>query len=379
MNIVLTGGGSGGHFYPLIAISQDVTDMVENERIVKPNVYYFSPTKIDGKTLFENDIKYVHTKSAPLHVHSKIKSLFSLFIIFIGFLLTFFKLYKIYPDVVISKGGYGAVPTLLSARILRIPIIIHDSDSIPGRTTLWSAKFANKIAIGYESAIKFFDKKYHSKIAYVGNPLLKRVKKGTVENPEQFFDLPYTKPTLLILGGSSGAKNINDLIIDSLNTLLEDYQIIHQVGENNFEEIQKILPNVVENIEYKKRYSVQPFLKQLQLKSAISISKLVISRAGSNTLTLISNWNKPSIIIPIPVKRSRDQVNNAYSYSRKTGAVVIEESNMNPILLKNEIDKIINDKVVYAEMANGTKEFFIEDSGKKIAKLVIDILKKHSS
>jgi len=142
-------------------------------------------------------------------------------------------MFSIYPDVVFSNGGFGSFPVLCAARFFRIPVLIHSSDTVPGKVVKWSSKFAKKISIGFPETVNYLPK---NKVAYTGNPIrvgLSSLKQGAHE----FLKLDPKIPTILILGGSQGAKNINDIIVDALPRLVEKYQIIHQVGKNNFEEV----------------------------------------------------------------------------------------------------------------------------------------------
>ena len=379
MKIILTGGVTGGHFYPLIAILQQIKEKVEKEKILPPKVYFFSPNKVDEEILFENEIIYKKVFSSPMPFLG-IKKVFAFVKILLGTAITFLSVFRIYPDVVVSKGGWGSVPVLISARVLRIPIILHDSDTIPGRVTLWAAKFAYRVGIGFEKSIDNFPESLKHKVAYVGNPILKEHMRsaGGLSAGNAKIKLEGVKPLLYITGGSSGAVTINNIIIDSLNLLLEDFEIIHQTGVNNIEEVKLISNDTIKNTILKSRYHpigyVDPSLQRFALEKA----KLVITRAGANALVILAHYEKPAIIIPIPEELSRDQVSNAYHYASKTGSVVIEQNNLSIGVLKNEIDTIINNKNTYASIAERTKEF-IDSNGEVLVDEIVELLKEHNS
>ena len=160
----------------------------------------------------------------------------------------------IFPDVIFSKGGYASFPTVLAAKLFRIPIIIHESDSTPGRVNKWAGKFATKIAISFPEASKFFPKDH---VAYTGNPIRKELFTLATEGAHEFLRLETGVPVILILGGSQGSEMINDLIIEALPELVKKYQVLHQTGSRNFEQTKASGEIVLEGSDYKQRY--RPF------------------------------------------------------------------------------------------------------------------------
>ena len=174
------------------------------------------------------------------------------------------KVFNIYPDVIFSKGAYSSFPVLVAARILKIPVIIHESDSAPGRTNVWAAKFAKRIAVSYPEALKYFDA---SKAAVTGNPVRKDIQMlQPRENSKQFLSLDENIPTILILGGSLGARIINEQILSILPKLVEKYYVIHQTGKANILEVTGTADVVLTGNKFKNRYG--------ELFSAIKLFKL---------------------------------------------------------------------------------------------------------
>ena len=147
MTIVFTGGGSGGHFYPIIAISEALRDLVREKQLVPPKLYYLAPTSFDQNALFENGIIFIKISAGKVRRYNSLRNITDFFFTLVGTISALFTLFRLYPDVVVSKGGYGSVPTVFAAYLLRIPIIIHESDAKPGRANLLAAPWAKKIAI----------------------------------------------------------------------------------------------------------------------------------------------------------------------------------------------------------------------------------------
>ena len=156
MRILFTGGGSGGHFYPIIAIAKELTEIVKEKKLLKPDLYYMSPTDYNPSLLFENGIIYKKNSAGKLRRYFSIKNFFDFFKTGWGTLTSLIMIWRLYPDVVFGKGGYASFPALMSAKILRIPVVIHESDTSPGIVNMWAGKFAQRIAISYPEAAKFF-------------------------------------------------------------------------------------------------------------------------------------------------------------------------------------------------------------------------------
>src|SRR3989338_7437151 len=159
MTIVFTGGGTGGHFYPIIAIAEAVNDLVRGKQLVAPTLYYLAPEPFDAEALFENRIVFVRVPAGKVRRYFSLQNISDLFITLWGTLIAFITLLRLYPDVLVSKGGYASVPSLLAASVLRIPVVIHESDAKPGRGSLLGARFAAKIAIPFPRAATYFPEK----------------------------------------------------------------------------------------------------------------------------------------------------------------------------------------------------------------------------
>src|SRR3989344_2601531 len=142
MKILFSGGGTGGHFYPIIAISEAIYEKSKEKKILVPKLYFMSPTRYNPKALFDNDIQYVHVPAGKIRKYFSLLNITDFFKIIYGSFSAIIKMFQIYPNVVFGKGGYASFPALLAARILRIPVVIHESDSIPGKVNTWAGKFA---------------------------------------------------------------------------------------------------------------------------------------------------------------------------------------------------------------------------------------------
>ena len=375
MKILLTGGGTGGHFYPLIAISEQLIELIEKQKIIDLKLYYMSDSPYDKRMLFENNIKYIQIPAGKMRTYFSIRNFFDIFSTGTGMFFGLLSMFFIYPDVVISKGGYAAFPACFAAKLLRIPVIVHESDSFPGRLNVWTAKFADKIAISWPEAIEYLPKE---KTALTGQPIRKEILHGNPEGAREFFSLNSDLPVILVLGGSQGAEKINNTILETLPDLLSNYQIIHQTGQNNIDDIKSRSKLIMENNPNLSRYIPIPFLNNLSTKMAAGAANIVISRAGS-AIFEIASWGVPSIIIPITNSNGDHQRKNAFNYARTGACEVIEESNLSPHVLKAEIDRLINNPNKLLQMKNSALAFASPDASAKIAQAAIDIALTHEA
>ena len=156
MKIVFTGGGTGGHFYPIIAVVQKVNEIIDHEKIIGAKLYYISNSPYDKEMLFENGLLYEEVSTGKMRTYFSFKNFSDIFKIVFGIINATFKLFSIYPDVVFGKGGYASFPTILAARLLRIPVVIHESDSAPGRVNKWAGRFAKRVAVSFREAGEYF-------------------------------------------------------------------------------------------------------------------------------------------------------------------------------------------------------------------------------
>ncbi|ETB63750.1 TPA: UDP-N-acetylglucosamine--N-acetylmuramyl-(pentapeptide) pyrophosphoryl-undecaprenol N-acetylglucosamine transferase [Candidatus Nomurabacteria bacterium] len=373
MKIMLTGGGTGGHFYPLIAIAQKLNEVGDQEKIANLKIYYMSDAPYDERALFDNKIEFIKVETGKIRLYFSFKNISDIFKTISGVYKGFLKMFKIYPDVVISKGGYASFPAVLSAIILRIPIIVHESDSYPGKANLWASKFARRVAVSWPEAVEYLPK---DKTALTGQPIRKEILKGDQNGAFEYFKLSPSIPTILVIGGSQGAEKINDIILDSLPQLLNKYQIIHQTGPNNIIDVSSRAKLIMENNPYIERYVPIAFLNINTTKMSAGVSKLIISRAGS-AIFEIASWGIPSILIPITKSNGNHQKKNAYNYARTGASKVIEEENLTPHVLISEIDRLLNDTKKLEEMKNKALAFSNPDASLMIAKEAIEIALTH--
>lgn len=377
MKIALTGGGSGGHFYPLIAVVEAIEDICKERTLLEPELYYIGPPPFDREALVEHAVEYLASPAGRIRRYPSVLNIFSIFVNAAGIARSIWQLYHLYPDVVFSTGGFAAFPTLWAARMLNIPIVVYDADAVPGRVSLWSAKFARWIGLAHPDAARKFPESVRYKIARVGHPIRKEVEQPASEGGYEFLKIDASVPTIFIMGGSQGARALNEVILDALATLVNDYNIIHQAGAANIEEVSNIASVALRDSRFMHRYKIFGLLNALALKMAAGTAAIIIARAGSGTIFEIASWGIPAILVPIPKDVSHDQTENAFSYARSGGAIVIEQRNLTPHVLIAEIRRVLNDKPLLESMRTAARAFARPAAARKIASILLEIAIGH--
>ena len=374
MKILLTGGGTGGHFYPLMAVAKALNAVADQEKIANLELVYMAEHPYDRNILLQNGIKFKKIYSGKIRRYFSFLNVIDAAKLIPGVLKSIFGMYLDFPDVVFSKGGYESFPPVLAARILGIPIIIHESDAIPGKANVWAGKFAKRIAVSFAGSAEYFPK---GNAAVAGNPIRKEFFIREVLGAKEYFKLEDETPTIFIFGGSQGAKNINDNVLDILPELLPDYQIIHQCGENNYQECRGRADLILENLPFKNRYKLFSSLEFDEMRMAYGAADLAVSRAGSGSIFEIAASGLPSIIIPLDGSAQEHQRENAYAYAKSGAAAVMEEYNLKPHILKSEIDRLFAGKEEMMNMSEAAKQFSKPDAAEKIAREIIRLAIEH--
>ncbi len=372
MRIALVGGGTGGHFYPLIAVAEAIQD---RDRALATNteLFYLGPEPYNQDSLARLNIQYVQCPTGKQRRYASLLNFLDIFKVLYGIFVAIKRLYFLYPDVIMSKGGHTSVPVVLAAWLLRIPIVIHESDATPGRANRLAAHFARYIAISFPQTAKNFPPE---KTALTGHPIRKYFQ-VPIQNPHEKLGITNERPVIFITGGSTGAVRINNLILDSLDELLPHYTIIHQAGVANVAEVSKTAGSLVTDTTLLDHYFVYGHMSGDLFAAAQNAASLVISRAGSGTIAELSLLGKPAILIPIPEDISHDQRTNAYAYAKLGGATVLEEANLTDGMLDAQITKILTDQDLYKQMSEAAKAFTQPDAAYTLADTLLEIGKEH--
>lgn len=357
VRICLTGGSTGGHLFPLILESRYLREKAK-ELNVNLEIFYLGAKPFKKEILEKENIKIYFLPSVKIRRYFSLANILDFLISPFVFLKAFFILFFKMPNVVFSKGGPTSFLVIFAAWFLRIPILIHESDSVPGLANRLSAKFTTRVAVSFSEAKNYFSK---TKTAFTGHPVdVSLFSQPILDQDYQRFNLDPEEKIILVLGGSQGAKFINDLILDSIDELLKIAQIVHITGEKHFQDVF----NTAKGLILKKvpmredKYHSFPYIDQSNLIFLLRMADVIISRAGAGSIFEIAMAGKPSILIPLRKEVAGDhQIKNAYIYSQYGACIVLEENNATPSLLTVAINRILNNDDLRSQMISNAKKF----------------------
>lgn len=351
---------------PLIAVAEKVKEILSASGEI-PNFLFIASESPFNEIVASSGIPVKTIKAYKLRRYWSIDNIADLVNLPIGIIQAFFHVYSFMPDVVFSKGGYASFPVVLAAWFFRIPVIIHESDSVAGLANTIEGKMANKVAISFAEAGNYFAKK---KIIFTGNPVRHEIFQGNKDRAIEEFGLKRNLPVVLILGGSQGAQKINNIVLEALVKIIAKIQIIHQCGVGNYEDVKQTISDFgLTDIE---NYHLYPFLLN-NLKDAYAISDLVISRAGANNIAEIINLNKPVVLVPLSNSAGGHQLKNAYYYSSKGAALLLDETNLTPNMLYDAIFGILDNKSKQTQMIRAARQLMSLDAARLIAEEIVKL------
>lgn len=366
MKILFTGGGTGGHVFPIVSIVRELRRIYTKKDL---DFYYIGPKDEFGVIMLsQEDFKIKTIISGKIRRYFSFENVVDiLFKIPFGFVQSIFLILAIRPDLVFSKGGSGSIAVTMGARILGIPVFIHESDIVPGLSNRMTSKWAKKIFISFPKT-EFFDP---NKTTLVGNPIRKELLEGDNRIAADLFDLTFQKPIVMFAGGSQGAEAINDFVLSLLSELLKEFEIVHICGRKNLESVEAEA-QVVMDKDLAKFYHPLGFLDEEKLKHLLKASDLIISRSGSGSIFEIAALGKPSILIPLPTSAGDHQAKNAYAYSLTGAAEIIEQENLTRNLFLDRIHFIFLHPDKVEKMKEEALRFSKPLAAKAIAREILE-------
>lgn len=298
--ILFTGGGTGGHVYPGLAVLSHLRTKGPYEV-----AWIGSKRGVERSLVEEEGVSFIGIPAGKFRREFSLKNITDLFRVAGGIVASLYRLQRLKPHLLFSKGGFVSVPPVLAAFVLRIPVISHESDMDPGLATRIALPLARKLLVPFPESVEKYPIRYRSKLAVTGNPVREEIFQGNPELGRQLLGLRKDKPILLVLGGSQGAMEINRLVWSSLEELVKDFQVVHQVG-----------PLHTETSEFKEFSRLEGYVAKGYFKGelphVLAMADVVVSRAGAGTLWELAALCKPMLLIPLRGTGTRgDQVRNA--------------------------------------------------------------------
>jgi UDP-N-acetylglucosamine--N-acetylmuramyl-(pentapeptide) pyrophosphoryl-undecaprenol N-acetylglucosamine transferase len=375
MKILFTGGGTGGHVFPLIAIVREIRRIYPKKPASTQGgdleFFYAGPKDDFGAIMLsQEDVAIKPIVSGKFRRYFSFQNIIDIgFKIPFGVLQSFFILFSLKPDLVFSKGGSGSISVTYAARLLKIPVFIHESDVVPGLSNQKTAKWAKKIFISFEKT-EFFDPE---STTLTGNPIRKELLEGDKKMAGELFNLTFEKPIFLFIGGSQGAQTLNDFVLDILGQLLKDYEVIHVTGQENFKQ-DEAEAEVVTGRELWKYYHPVGFLNEEKMKHAYKAADLIISRAGASAIFEIAAVGKPSILIPLPSAAGDHQSKNAYVYGDTGAAMIMEQDNLTPNFFMENVQLLFLNPEKLESMKQAALVFAKPLAAKAVAREILEFL-----
>ena len=353
--VVFTGGGTGGHVFPGIAV-------IEKLKALQPSlevVWIGSNSPLERDIVGRFGIRYLTIPSGKLRRYLSFRNFLDLFKILGGIIKSFFLLLRLKPPLVFSKGGFVSVPPVVAAGLLGIPVFTHESDFDPGLATKINARFAERIYVAYEESRKFYPGAGDSTVQVSGNPVRKEIFTGSAEHGRELVGAARDKRLLLlVLGGSQGAQQVNELVEESLPALLEDYYVVHQTGKGGFS------PSEREGV-YRTAFFANEY------PDVLAAADLVVGRAGAGTLWELAAAGKPSVLVPLSSFSRGDQVRNAGQFAAKGAAIVLEGESATSARLVEHCRRLARDPEALVAMGRSARGLFRVDADGYIADEIV--------
>jgi UDP-N-acetylglucosamine--N-acetylmuramyl-(pentapeptide) pyrophosphoryl-undecaprenol N-acetylglucosamine transferase len=339
--IVFTGGGTGGHIYPGLAVVDELKKITDADI-----VWIGSSAGIDRSIVENHGLPFFGIPSGKLRRYFSLRNFIDIFKIVAGFFSAFALLLKLRPSVVFSKGGFVSVPPCLAARVLGIPVITHECDFSPGLATKINSRFATRILVSYEKTADFFSGKIRSRVSVTGNPVRGAFYAASAERGRAFLGCGNDVPVVMVQGGSLGARQVNDLIAGCLGELCARCVVVHQTGEQNVDQVIRPGDSAVAG-----RYKPYPFIRA-EMPDVVAAADIVIARSGANTVWECAAAGKPMVLVPLEKGSSRgDQVENARFFVSRGAAVMLTGPDATPEKLVAAVFSILDSERLKRDMA----------------------------
>lgn len=332
-NIVLTGGGTAGHVNPNIALIPALKEKGYNIS------YIGSKDGIEKELIKNLNIDYYEISTGKLRRYLDFKNVTDGFKVLKGVSDATSIIKKLKPNIIFSKGGFVSVPVVIGGYFNKIPVIIHESDISPGLANKISIPFAKKVCATFPEALNNIPK---NKGVLTGTPIRSELFNGSKEKGKKITNFKVNKPVILVMGGSLGSVKINSALRNCLNSLLNDFNIIHLCGKNNLDV----------SLENKEGYFQLEYANN-ELSHLLAFADIIVSRAGSNAICEILALKKPNLLIPLSKNASRgDQILNANSFKKQGFSNVLLEEDLSEKSLIENVYSLAKEKNNFIENMN---------------------------
>jgi UDP-N-acetylglucosamine--N-acetylmuramyl-(pentapeptide) pyrophosphoryl-undecaprenol N-acetylglucosamine transferase len=364
MKIVISGGGTGGHIYPALALVREIQKETKDAEFL----YIGTNNGLESKIVPREKIPFKSIHITGFKRKISLENMKTILRFLKGAQDSKKLLKEFKPDIVIGTGGYVCGPVVYAAAKLNIPTIIHEQNSVPGLTNKFLSRYVNKIALCFEEAKDYFPE---NKVVFTGNPRATEVIGKDGVQGRLSAGLNISMPTVLIFGGSRGARPINEAVVKSFSELgQKPYQVLYITGDVHYEDVKK----EAELVGSPQNVVIKPFIHNMP--EVLSGVDLVVSRAGATTLAELTSLGIPSILIPSPYVTNNHQEKNARSLCTQGAAELLLENDLNSKSLMKYIDSILLDKEKLINMKNKAKKMGVPDSASRFYEVIKQLVNK---
>lgn len=368
MKYIISGGGTGGHIYPALAIAKEIKNSDKNAEIL----YIGTEKGLEAELVPKEgiDFKTIRVKGLPRKINKD--SFIALRELLAGLKESQKIIHEFKPDLVIGTGGYVCGPIVYKAAKNKIPTIIHEQNAFPGITNKILSRYVDKVATTFDEASKHF--KHPDRVVNTGNPIRSEILNRDKNQSYKTLDIDPNSPFILSFGGSGGQKKLNDAILDILinNRWNNNYQLIHITGNRLYDSFMKDIKD--KNINLNNRIRILPYL--YEMPDALNIADLLISSSGAITLAETSAIGLPSILIPKGYTAENHQEYNARAFEKAGASIVILEKDLTGDGLIKNINNLMKDRLLLQNMSINSKKMGNNNATRDIVNLIHEIIAK---
>jgi UDP-N-acetylglucosamine--N-acetylmuramyl-(pentapeptide) pyrophosphoryl-undecaprenol N-acetylglucosamine transferase len=368
MRVLIAGGGTGGHIYPGIAIARYLSVMDKEAEIV----FVGTKTGMEADIVAREGFSFKAIKAQGWSRKVSFKTASMILNNSLGVVQSLQIIKRFKPQVVLGTGGYVAAPLVFSAALLKIPVVLHEQNAVPGIANRLLSRWATKIALSFPESAKHFPSTVEQEVT--GNPVRQAILDGDRNIGLKNLRLNTGKKTVLVFGGSRGARSINNAIIEGAERLAQtpNLQLIHLTGREEYESVLNQLTNKGIELDLSGNIVIKPYL--YEMADALAAADLVICRAGATTLAELTAIGRASILIPYPYATDNHQEKNARSLENAGAAYVIRDKELTGKVLTDLIIKLISDTDSLKRMAENSRKLGKPDAAARIAKCLRDAI-----
>lgn len=368
INILVSGGGTGGHIYPALAVATLLAKEYE------ANILYLgSNDGLENEIIPAAGFRFETIKAGKLHRYVSWQTLTGVARVPVGMAQAVSIVRKFRPAVAFTSGGYVAVPAGLAARLNGVPLLMHQQDVPPNLSNKLLAPLASRISVAFADSLRYFPRR---KTLQLGNPVRQEILDARAITPQQArrqLGFMAEIPLVLVTGGSQGARHLNQVTDQALPQLLQHCQVLQISGKQLYEETRVLAEESMQGLDenVKQRYRLVPYLNE-EMPAALQAAALVVCRSGAATLSELAALSKPSILVPLPPAiGSSPQEANAAMFERQQAALVIRDMDVKPDLLVDRVISVLSSDTQQEAMAEAARTFAMPEATRAIAATIL--------